>query len=185
MFASAENGGAVILARSLWVPVPCFALLTALHLAGIWIAGDAMPFSDTVDFRKWLMERLRFERPLLLTIIAGAYTALYTRFASQWQYLADLYNQIKAKEIDISVNTAASPHADHNHTLLPGTGIPSPAVIEPRRLLSEWKYGFAVDAEYLHLSEKEPFKTVYKDWIRESEIDRRTSAPEKECPDTP
>lgn len=181
-FAPNNNGGAVILARALWVPIPCFAMLQSLHLIGNQLAGEPIPFSSTTEFLGWLIMRLRSDRSLLLTIVAGAYTALYTRFASQWQYLADLYNQIKSKEIDLAGDDIAPPDtADDGQRYVEGKK-PVTTACAKSRLLSEWKYGFVVDAEHLHLSNKEPFKSVFEAWSATAERKSPASLPGKFTP---
>lgn len=71
-----------------------------------------------------------FNLPWLGATIAASYAASYSRFASQWVYLAELYNQIKAAELSI------------------------PEVLTPAQVLvfAEWKAGFLEDCETLHLA---------------------------------
>jgi hypothetical protein len=71
------------------------------------------------------------------TVFAATYAALYTRFASQWTYLAGLYNQIKAVECKAGAEENA---------------------------LAQWKAGFIEDASDLHLLSKKMFASVVKAW---------------------
>lgn len=66
------------------------------------------------------------------------YTALYARFASQWAYLANLFNQIKASEIKKVDNPSE---------------------------LTAWKAGFIEDCEDLHLATKPMFATLIHVWL--------------------
>lgn len=161
--APKQNGGAIIAARSLWVAIAFFLVLQGLHVVANLLTGQEPPFDDTSTLIKWARLRLGQQRDLLLTTAAGAYIALYTRFSSQWQYLADLYNQIKAKEIDVAVVSAEAAKTDREGLDNKPDGMSSPH-ITPQQLLLEWKRGFVADSEHLHLSLKEPFKQVYEEW---------------------
>jgi hypothetical protein len=77
------------------------------------------------------------------TVFAGAYVALYTRFASQWAYLASLYNQIKSAECKPAGNQQA---------------------------LAEWKAAFIEDAFELHLANKHQFKSIIREWSRDEQV---------------
>lgn len=68
---------------------------------------------------------------------AAAYTALYARFASQWTYVAGVYNQIMAAKV---------------------RGIPPDAAAISA--LNAWQAGFIEDAEDLHLATKPMFAGV-------------------------
>jgi hypothetical protein len=80
-------------------------------------------------------------------LFAAVYFALYARFAAQWTYLANLYNQIKGVEARVS-NTDDS-----------------------KRVLAEWKAGFLEDAEELHLATKTVFVSVLKIWAEDKEVE--------------
>src|SRR5438046_3051938 len=60
-------------------------------------------------------------------LFAGAYTAFYARFASQWSYLAGVYNQIMAAQV---------------------RGIPTDPA--GQNAFDAWQAGFIEDAEELH-----------------------------------
>jgi hypothetical protein len=78
---------------------------------------------------------------------------VYARFASQWTYLAGVYNQIKAAE--------ARRDADAEK-------------------LAEWKQGFIADAEALHLDNNPIFVDLVAAWRKlpeELEVDRIESEP--------
>jgi hypothetical protein len=81
---------------------------------------------------------------LIGPIFAGVYAALYTRFASQWSYLASVYNQIKAAESRKDCN--------------------------PEQL-ALWKAGFIEDAEELHLANKHHFASTIRAWGRERGVE--------------
>src|SRR5262249_1438411 len=80
------------------------------------------------------------------TIFAGAYAALYARFASQWSYLASVYNQIKATECK---------GVDGDHAMA----------------LAEWKAGFIEDAFALHLARKPSFRAVILAWSTRKDVE--------------
>jgi hypothetical protein len=102
---------------------------------------------------------------LLLAAFGGAYTALYSRFASQWQYLADLYNQIKSKEIDVATGLECERLEGLRESITrEPVGAPHDSGCNAAALLAEWKIGFLADAVTLHLSHKEPFASVVAGW---------------------
>ena len=71
--------------------------------------------------------------PWLGAIFAGVYVALYARFASQWSYLAGVYNQIRQT---LATWDPTKDNANH---------------------LNLWRAGFIEDALDLHLATKPMF----------------------------
>ncbi|MGH9256831.1 MAG: hypothetical protein ACRD3C_19900, partial [Vicinamibacterales bacterium] len=95
-------------------------------------------FSGT-ELRLQLVETL----PWFGAVFAGMYTALYARFASQWGYLAGVYNQIKAAECRGQCDANA---------------------------LAEWKAGFIEDAQELHLATKPAIASILSVWGRQPNV---------------
>jgi len=91
------------------------------------------------------------------SILAAMYAGLYARFASQWSYLANLYNQIKATEI-----RALSTLADKNLTK------ETEKTLHQR--IAEWKAGYIEDAENLHLATKKSFAPVIWFWLQDPDV---------------
>lgn len=125
-----SNGSSAITFRSVWTSVVIYLFF--------------LGFTDWLDpSRRWAFDRLRFQDqlrnnlPYLGAIFAGVYAALYSRFSSQWEYLANVYNQIKAVECEQAESLKA------------------------QKPLSEWKAGFIEDAVSLHLASKEFICTYY------------------------
>lgn len=128
------NGGTVVAARTIWL--------------SFWLYGTAFLFrtrfaegkSAILDFRQGLADFVD-TLPWLATIFGATYIAFYTRFASQWSYVAALYNQLLATE----------------------TGLKDPS---ERQLeaLAAWKAGFIEDAEELHLAAKPMFLIAVVQW---------------------
>ena len=79
-----------------------------------------------------------------VALFGAAYAGLYTRFASQWSYLAGVYNAIKAAE------TRAG--ATDGRALI---------------ALAEWKAGFIEDADSLHLATKPTIAPIILAWGRD------------------
>ncbi|HUQ48942.1 MAG TPA: hypothetical protein VM053_11980 [Gemmatimonadaceae bacterium] len=81
------NGGTVVAIRSLWLTFwvffPAFVLKTSLGEGKIAAFDPRQGAADFVESLPWIA-----------AIFAGVYVALYTRFSSQWTYLANLFNQI-------------------------------------------------------------------------------------------
>ena len=101
-----SNGGTIIFLRSLQVSAIIYAIALALH------TGTYAEW--TLQFWKWLclidFGQLKMDitghLPALGGIFAGVYTALYARFASQWSYLAGVYNQMREALVRTASRTA-------------------------------------------------------------------------------
>lgn len=127
------NGGGVVLARALWSAALIY--IAALTAREVFDPTTVFQFS-LHGLRRGLFETMEW----FGVILAATYASFYTRFASQWSYLANLYNQIKASEI-------AAPrdrYAEH--------------------CIAEWKAGFIEDAHTLHLVSKPLFALVITSW---------------------
>ncbi len=133
------NGGKAVLVRSclitLWLYVLAISLKSRVEPGATWqfdLNALRALVSDTI--------------PWIGAIFAGVYVALYSRFASQWSYLANLYNQI----LQAAVQS-------------PPDGISSEQVY---RL---WQAGFIEDAEELHLARKPMFASVISSMLAKRE----------------
>jgi hypothetical protein len=124
------NGGSVILMRALLTGATIYAI--ALVLRNVLDETRTWHFSLS-EIRSQIKDTLSW----FGAAFAGVYAALYTRFASQWSYLANVYNQIKAAECRESCN------ADR---------------------LAEWKTGFIDDAIELHLAGKPSIASIIYAW---------------------
>jgi hypothetical protein len=82
---------------------------------------------------------------------AATYLALYARFASQWTYLAGLYNQIKAEEVKAAASGAAG-------------------AVAAAEVLASWKAGFVEDADELHPAPKRMFAGIIQDWLQDANV---------------
>jgi hypothetical protein len=136
------NGGGVIAFRSLMVAITLFAIFIALESA----------FQPNVQFEfSWTeAKRLVAARlPWFGAIFAGVYTALYSRFSSQWNYLAGFYNQIMQAELQIALTEPGLP--------VPSTTATDKASPSAREIMAAWKAAFIEDAEDLHLATKAVF----------------------------
>ncbi|OLK93303.1 hypothetical protein IXO884_10835 [Xanthomonas oryzae pv. oryzae] len=133
------NGGGVIFLRAL--------LVTAL------IFTFAMVLKAVVDpERTWdpsLREAqidLRDNIDWIGAIFIAVYTGLYARYASQWSYLAGLYNQIMAAASTTSVAS------------------------EKNEPLDYWKAGFIEDCYYLHLDRKKMFSEIINHMLSQQNV---------------
>lgn len=125
-----SNGGTTIALRSLFTSIILYLLSLGLrNLVDPSRTWHPSPHQFQVEVGATL--------PWLGTIFAATYAALYARFSSQWTYLANLYNQIKAAEC----------RNDRND-----------------EVLAEWKAGFIEDAIELHLAYKPLFASVIRAW---------------------
>jgi hypothetical protein len=139
MLDGRPNGGTVIFLRALWVSSLVF--LASVLVSVLWVCPESSC---------QLVAQLRHSAksnflPFAAGTFAFAYTALYARFASQWSYLANLYNQIMAVKVGMERDQASG-----------GSGQTS---MTPEAL-QKWQAGFIEDAEDLHLATKPMFAGV-------------------------
>ncbi|MEO8838403.1 MAG: hypothetical protein ABI351_06800 [Herbaspirillum sp.] len=87
--------------------------------------------------------------PWFGAIFAGAYAAFYARFAAQWSYLANLYNQITAACFSLP-----------------------PDRREDNQALVIWHAAFVEDAQDLHLAGKSMFKSVVTSMLQDGDVVR-------------
>lgn len=127
------NGGSIILLRALLTATLVF---TVILLARNWLDCQQS------ELRLQLLEKI----PWFGAIFASVYVALYARFASQWTYLANLYNSIKETEARVASDRKAGP------------------------IIADWKAGFLEDAEHLHLATKGTFVATLKIWGEDKNI---------------
>lgn len=125
-----SNGGTVVFTRALHVAV----VIVCLGL----LARNWLDPNRTSEFSMHeLRSQLAAVGPWLGTVFAASYAAFYARFASQWTYLAGVYNQIKAAEGRKDASETA---------------------------IAEWKAGFIEDAAELHLIRKRMFASIVHEW---------------------
>lgn len=124
------NGGTAVFLRTAFVTALVFGTTFLLRAR---LAPGATAAPDWDGFRLTLEETM----PWAGAIFAGVYVAFYTRFSTQWGYLANLYNQIMATACSLDSNDEA-------------------AIASMRK----WKAGFIEDAYELHLYKKEMFAAV-------------------------
>jgi hypothetical protein len=133
------NGGTAVLLRSTLISIGIYLLAIGLKSR---LAPETTWGFDSNAFRGVVAETI----PWFGAIFAGVYVALYTRFASQWNYMAGLYNQIMQ-------STVENP----------------PANITSETALRMWQAGFVEDAEDLHLAEKPMFASVIRSMLAKPE----------------
>jgi hypothetical protein len=123
------NGGTIVFARACWVAFLgfLFTIITREILHPDAVLGLSI---------RAVREAVYDAIPVAGAFFAGAYVALYARFASQWTYLAGVYNQIMAARL------RAVDGADGQTTL------------------NRWQAGFIADAVELHLAFKPMFAAV-------------------------
>lgn len=122
------NGSAVVIARSAWVSLLIYLLALALQEG---VDPHRGPHFDWVRARELLSDHV----PWLGAIFAGTYVAFYSRFASQWKYLADLFNQQQATAVQVAVGASKSANEAYR----------------------TWEACFIEDAVSLHLARKPMF----------------------------
>jgi hypothetical protein len=129
------NGGGIVFSRTLWIAfwiyLPAFLVMTSLSPGRVFVFDLRQGLADIADTIPWLG-----------AIIGSTYAALYTRYSSQWTYLAGLYNQI--------TQTKAS--------------VQNPCEAQ-KEVLTSWIAGFIEDAEDLHLATKPMFAPAIRNWL--------------------
>jgi hypothetical protein len=130
------NGGPVIVFRAGWtttiISAALLPLLVAVHpTRGLDLSGFRDQFISSFEW--------------LAAIFAGTLAGLYSRFASQWTYLAGVYNDIKSAESRKDCD---------------------------RDRITQWKAGFIEDAQDLHLATKPLFASLIRAWGNDQDVQR-------------
>ena len=150
LLTTRPNGGTVVFLRSFQITLLLYSPLAFLkYYSENQLNGDP----SLREFAGAISQSI----PWLGAIFAAAYATFYSRFAAQWSYLANLYNQIMGASVSIS-------NFDRAHS----------------EELKLWKAAFIEDAQDLHLARKPMFKhliasVLAEQGVREAYIDT--------CPD--
>lgn len=140
------NGGTAVLIRS--VLITTILYFAAIGLKALVEPGTTWQF-DLNRAREIVSETI----PWYGAIFAAVYLALYSRFASQWSYLASLYNQMMQVAVQYPPNGMTSEDA-----------------------LRLWQAGFIEDAEDLHLASKPMFASVIRSMLNKPKVREYFSA---------
>lgn len=133
------NGGEIVLLRSLLVS--SLICLFVLPLKAYLSKETLLVFS-----LEQLKEDLGQMIPWFGAVFAGTYAAFYTRFSSQWTYLASLYNQMMEVCVTASEETRSSP------------------------AFVNWQAAFIEDALDLHLARKPMFALAIAQMLEDPKI---------------
>jgi hypothetical protein len=129
------NGGTVVFLRAAHVTlILFFGAIAAIN----WLDPNRGCNFSWYELRLQTIQHV----PWMGAIFVTVYALLYARFASQWTYLAGVYNQIKAAQVRTEI-------------------VPD--------VLAEWKAGFIEDADDLHLLRKPMFASIANVWLKEGE----------------
>lgn len=149
---SRPNGGSVIILRSLLVSAILF--LFAIIVSEITHKNTIFPIQFSLnEFANVVHEKLEW----LAALIGFCYLALYSRFASQWSYLADLYNRIMQSRAD---------NADSNSFYTYDEKKKLSQLCQREQIYAYWMAGFIHDARDLHLSDKDSYKSVIESMLK-------------------
>lgn len=132
-----SNGGNVILLRSVLIAIFSYSFV-------VLVLAYFSP--ELFDERFYVIFIKKIE--WLGAIFAASYIGLYARFASQWTYLASLYNQIKQAEVELGDSKESA-------------------------ALASWKAGFVEDSDDLHLAAKPIFASVVRFWMADDNVRAR------------
>jgi len=86
-------------------------------------------------------------------IFGVTYAALYARFAAQWTYIANLYNQIKQAQVSEAANLS-----------------PQASTQQKPSALAQWQAGFIEDALDLHMASKPGIAGVIRAWVGDDQV---------------
>lgn len=131
------NGGTTVFVRALWV---CAIFFLFASIGRVLLHWDFALCGLPSEVRPTILG----VAPFAGAVFAFAYTALYARFAAQWSYLANLYNQIMLVQ---SSNANCDEEA-----------------------MSDWKAGFIQDALELHLATKPMFAEVIESMLEDGGV---------------
>jgi hypothetical protein len=132
------NGGVVVFARAAITTIVTYSCALALR--------ESLRAEATFAFSSRALATAVVDTiPWLGAVFAASYAAFYTRFASQWSYLADLYNQIMGAQVTSPQRDEKADHA-----------------------LAAWKAGFVEDAEAVHLHRKPVYAWAILDMLSET-----------------
>jgi hypothetical protein len=133
------NGGGVVVARAAWTSAWMYVVAAVL-----WSATHP----DTIDQVAWrgVAFAIHGTLPWFGAIFAATYAAYYTRYAGQWTYLSNLYNQMKQVEIQ-RVDGAFD-----------------------EEVWLRWCVGFVADAVTLHLDRKKLFQSVVAKYLSDPRV---------------
>lgn len=150
MLMNRPNSGAIIFMRSLKVALLIF--FSVLVIISSLDPDRGMTFS-LPELQRLIIDKIHW----LGAIFAATYTGFYTRYASQWSYLANLYNQI------MSVKSIATEEQKGGRSFV------------------NWQAGFIEDAMFLHLDRKPVFALPIRDLLHDPSILKAfiTSSPPK------
>ena len=128
------NGGGLILIRTVWIALLIYTLALSIKH---FLSSETIVCIDWDGAKKIISETLGWYG----AIFAGVYATLISRFASQWHYLANLYNQMMATAVQTSKGE------------------------EKERSMNYWRAAFIEDAVELHLARKRIFASVIRSML--------------------
>ena len=133
------NGGLVIVLRTAWVSCLLYAFALMVREG---LDPESLPRFSFDELRKGITETI----PWLGAIIGAVYAALYARFSSQWQYLAQLYNQLMDRGLGLKMGEYDKAKWDN------------------------WRAGFIEDAYCLHLASKPMFASAINEMLKDAGV---------------
>ena len=138
------NGGTIVFLRS---------IITSIFLFGFVVVSMGILKTGFGPSVRWdvVIKVIIAKYEIGCAIFAGCYTVFYTRFSSQWSYLAGVYNQLLNAIVQIGPNPSD----------------------EQKEALLLWKAGILEDAYILHLAAKPMFAPFVKYYLEDPEVVRR------------
>lgn len=137
VFRWMPNGGTAVMIRT--IIVACQVYLPTIGLKSYSAPDTTLTFS-----MDQLIIEVHSTIPWFGAIFGGVYVALYSRFVSQFSYLANLYNRI------LEVATTDAIGNDENYNI--------------------WRAGFIEDALNMHLATKPTFASMIETMLNEKAV---------------
>lgn len=144
LLKSKPNGGDIVLLRAIHSTFFIYVMTILLH--EITKSNALLLFSQEA-----LISVVHKSIPWLGAMFAAAYATFYTRYSSQWTYLANTYNQFMA------VKSSQSAHIMSQD-------------LEAAKALNNWQAGFVTDCFTLHLDRKPIFKGIIENLMKDEKI---------------
>jgi len=143
------KGGFLIFVRTLYMTLLLFLLVCFIDHYNLYMKfkvgyASILPDSKGVPYGAFFGG-----------FFSAVYLSLYTRFSSQWQYIANLYNKISSDCFTAEVGIATS---DKNYD------------IDNNATLIIWKAGFVEDCITLHLAKKKMFAPAVFQYLDDDKV---------------
>jgi hypothetical protein len=146
MLKRSANGGRVVFARAVLVTSIVYGVSLLVRLLLLAKADSSFTW-------EFIQEKSVDTLPWIAAIFAAVFAGLYSRFASQWSYLATTYNDYMSARMQTPINNG---QADPFH----------------HRTMKLWEAAFVEDDYDLHLWRKRMFAPLVRELLQDVEVEK-------------